>query len=95
MTPDCWEGAPVPLRPVGFQSEWELVSFSLGPGESLHGARMVLVRLKVTQGRQLDNVTQEVKRALLPLALFKSSRGDVRTAWREGARVWAWLWIWH
>lgn len=60
-----WAGTPRPCRMDGVSgagvgawggqwglTEQELVPFSLGPGESLWGARKVLIRLKVTHGKQ-------------------------------------------
>lgn len=46
------EGAPVPH--AAFQSEQDPVPFCLGPGEGLRGCRKVLIKLKVTQGKQLQ-----------------------------------------
>lgn len=48
---NCWEGAPI--AHAAFQSEQDPVPFCLGPGEGLRGCRKVLIKLKVTQGKQL------------------------------------------
>ena len=64
-------------------TEQEPVPFSLGPVESLWGARKVLIRLKVTHSKQ-NTWPRDPSQPCHLWHCFKSSPGEVRTEWRGG-----------